>query len=135
MRAFLVLVGRIFLSSLFLTGAYWHLVNWEAGLQKIKKTAVYYPDLVLILSTLLLFLGGISLLLGYKTRLGAFFLLIEVIATAVIFDRFWEIRGAEMMLVLLSFLTRMAVCGGLFLLLSNGPGSISVDYRLLRKQN
>jgi len=110
-----------------LLSAYWHVTNWETALAKTTATGVLFPNVVLIVATVLLGIGGLCLLLGYKTRVGAVLLIIEIVATACIFYPFWTFEGAEMQLILLAFLIRMALCGGLLVLLNSGPGTISID--------
>ena len=123
------------MSSLFLTGAYWHITNWEAALAKTTATGTSYPDSILITATILLLVGGASLLLGYMTRIGVILLVIEIILTAIIFNNFWNFKGAEMQLILLAFLARIALCGRLLILLGTGPGTISIDFKVFRKDS
>lgn len=127
MSNLLIFVGRVLMSALFLLGAYWHVTNWETALAKTASTGVFRPDLILVFATVLLVLGGVSLLLGYKTRVGAVLLIVEIIMTALIFHPFWNATDADRTLVLLQFLNRTALCGGLLVLISAGPGSISID--------
>lgn len=114
---------------MFLMGAYWHITNWETALMKTAATGIWKPELFLIIATILLALGGISLLLGYKTRIGAFLLIFEIVLTAMIFYQFWAVADAERILVLLQFLNRTALCGGLLVLIGSGPGAISLGGR------
>ena len=127
MHSALFFLGRILMSSFFFVGAYWHITNWGTAVAKTQATGVLFPNLTLVVATLLLIAGGSSLLLGYKTRLGVVLLLIEVIFSALLFNKFWTLQGLDMQLVLLAFQTRMAICGGLLFLFAVGPGKVSID--------
>lgn len=126
MTNFLLLLGRILMSALFLVSSFWHMTNWEEALAKTAATGVWRPDFVLSTATLILALGGLSLLFGYKTRVGAALLVIEVLGTAVLFYPFWQPQS-DAFLVLLHFLTRTALAGGLLILLVTGAGVFSLD--------
>lgn len=126
MKLFLVFVGRILMSVLFLSGAYWHITNWQTALSKTAATGVMAPAAVLLASTILLLLGGICLLLGYKTNVGVVLLLIEMVPAAFLFHPFWTMSGNEMYLTFFAFQTKMAICGGLLCLYNTGPGMLSL---------
>jgi putative oxidoreductase len=125
----LIFIGRLMMSAMFLLGAYWHVTNWDIALLKTAATEVWKPDLFLFLATLLLGIGGISIFLGYKTRIGAALLILEIVATAIVFHPFWSVPKEQTVFMLLQFLNRTALCGGLVILLGTGPGSISIDHR------
>jgi len=115
------------MSALFLLSAYWNITHWNLALEKMARTGVGNSDILLIAATLALALGGISLLLGFKTRLGAFLLILEVVTAAVIFHPFWAVPQLELMTTLLQFLNRLGLCGGLVILLGIGAGRFSFD--------
>lgn len=125
-ESLLIFIGRLIMSALFLGGAYWHVTNWQSALQKTSAAGAPYPEAFLLLATLFLTLGGLSLLFGYLIRLGVLLLVIEIIPTTVLFYPFWAMKGPEMQLTLLAFLKSLALCSGLIFLLYSGPGSVSI---------
>jgi putative oxidoreductase len=129
MTSVFILLGRILLSSLFLFSAYWHITNWDAALAKTAATGYGRPEIIMTVATALLGLGGLSVLLGYNTRIGAILLIVELLGTAILFHPFWTLSGSEMQLSFLGFLNRISLCGGLLILLGCGPGSISIDLK------
>lgn len=122
----LLFLGRLILSALFLGSAYWHVTNWQAALQKTSAAGAIYPEAFLLSATLLLTLGGLSLLFGYLVRLGVILLLIAIIPTTFLFYPFWALKGPEMQLTLLAFLKNLSLCSGLLFLLYSGPGKFAV---------
>ena len=109
--------------------ASWHIFNWKASFEKAAPGEGMCMNFILIASILLLLAGGISLLLGYFTRVGVSFLLAELIMTSFIFHNFWDYTGNEMYVSFHLFMTKMAIGGGLLFLFSNGPGRMSIDAR------
>lgn len=126
-QSVLLFVGRLIMSILFLAGAYWHVTNWQVALQKTTLAAgAAYAELILISTTLLLILGGLSLLFGYLVRLGVILLLLELIPTTILFYPFWSAKGPEIQLTLLAFFKNLSLCSGLLFLFYSGPGKISI---------
>lgn len=66
-----------------------------------------------------LLLGGLSLILGYKTRLGAFLLICFLVPTTIVFHIGPDETGA--------LLKNAGLLGGLLMIISNGPGAWSID--------
>jgi putative oxidoreductase len=72
--------------------------------------------------------GGLSLLLGYKARLGALVLFLFLIPVTLTFHTWWTYADPkEQQVNMLFFLHNLALMGGLLLLLTIGPGPLSVD--------
>lgn len=78
------------------------------------------------------FLGGVSVLAGWKTRWGVTALLAFLAPVTVVFHGFWAYSGAEAQLQMIQFLKNLAIAGGLLALGAAGPGPISVDARAVR---
>lgn len=73
--------------------------------------------------------GGVLIMLGYKTRIGALMLIVFLIPTTVIFHEFWGLGGDEARAQMIHFMKNVSILGGLLLLYSHGPGPLSVDSR------
>jgi len=72
-------------------------------------------------------LGGLSVLLGFKARLGAIALIIFTIPAALIFHNFWAFEGMEQQTQMIMFMKNLAIIGGLLLITSFGSGPLSID--------
>ena len=78
-------------------------------------------------------LGATLILIGYRSGLGAFLILLYWIPLTFILDKFWEIPLTDhetRRSVALHFMKNIAIAGGLLLLLVNGSARFSVK-RLL----
>jgi putative oxidoreductase len=74
------------------------------------------------------FVGSMTVLLGYFTRLGTILLLIFLIPTTLIFHTNFVDPGQQ-----IHFMKNVSMFGGLLVLLSAGAGRYSLDY-LLRER-
>ncbi len=71
--------------------------------------------------------GGLSVLLGFKAKLGAIALLILIIPATLIFHNFLPIADPmAQKLQMIMFLKNLAIMGGLLLVVSFGSGPFSV---------
>ncbi len=126
---FALLVGRIFLSVIFLSAG-WHKLGDFSGTTGFMATRAAFESvgsMIPLLAGLAIFAelgGGLSLLLGWMTRLGAIGLVLFMIPTTLIFHDFW-IRPDQTIM----FFKNVAVIGALLILSTSGPGAISVDGR------
>ena len=122
-----ILIGRILLSLIFLVSAAGKLFNFNgtAGMMSAKGFPV--ASLFLVGALAFELLGGLSVLTGYKARLGAAALIIFLIPTTLIFHNFWAAQGMEQQMQAANFLKNVAIAGGLALLVAFGPGPLSID--------
>lgn len=127
MRDIIDLVGRIFLSAIFLFEA----VDTTLFFEKTKHTMLQYglnwhQDLLLYAAIFLLTLGGIMVLLGYRTTLGAVLLLIYWVPVTFIVHDFWWYPKDQIRLQSILFMQHIAVTGGLLMLVGKGTGRYSI---------
>ncbi|MBS0625684.1 MAG: DoxX family protein [Verrucomicrobia bacterium] len=122
----LMLLGRLAVCSFFLWTALEKIKNWHRAGDFLKHKHVPYANYVLPVCVALQVVGGLSLLLGFYTRLGAIFLLIYMVAHAYKIHDFWNSQGEEKTTQLQFFLKDLAVIGGLLFILAMGGGHIAV---------
>jgi putative oxidoreductase len=86
------------------------------------------PRLALFGAIGLILIGGLSLLTGAWTRIGAAFLFVFLAAATFYFHDFWMIADpAQRQLQIIQFMKNMAIGGGLLALIYAGGGPWSVD--------
>jgi len=127
MNRFTPLIGRFLISSIFIMSGLSKIGGWEqtAGYMASKGM----PAVTLFLAGAIIFevLGGLSVLLGFKARLGAIALIIFTIPAALIFHNFWAFEGMEQQTQMIMFMKNLAIIGGLLLITSFGSGPLSID--------
>jgi len=131
MKNWLDLLSRACLATIFLFEAY----DSIAYFQHTKKTMAAYgltgsQDLLLIGAIILLVLGGLLILIGYKASFGAFLLMVYWIPLTLIVHSFWNDPVEVRRLQSIMFMKNIAITGGLLAILVNGAGKFSVK-RLL----
>ena len=79
------------------------------------------------LSGLLAFLGGLSILLGFKARIGAWLLVIVLVPITLVMHRFWELEDAHVLLLNnLCFMKNLALVGASLMIAYFGSGPMSL---------
>ncbi|MBK8976784.1 MAG: DoxX family protein [Planctomycetes bacterium] len=130
LRHLTALLARLAIAALFLASAYDFVTDWGATLQRMREAGVPSVEVTVPLAVAACVLGGLAVLVGFLTRLGAVLLLAFVVATTWQFHRFWTSADPATAQVQQSdFLQYLAIAGGLLLLLAFGPGAASVDGR------
>lgn len=133
-------IGRFLLSLVFLAGAvnkilHWHesersllntLCEWQTyigfsdSLSDFISSMIPWTPILLLVATLMELLGSLSLLLGYKEKWGAVFLILFLIPVTVIMHQFWFVEGVAREMQLGHFLKNLAIIGGLILFTLQG---------------
>ena len=115
--------GRCAFVWFYLTGAMDILANFHRITGELEAKQVPVAPLVLLVALLVIFMGCISLLLGWHTRYGAVMLFGMTIVAAVTMHDFWHVAdGAARATELGIFSRDIAICGGLLLMVGMGPG-------------
>jgi len=120
-QTYLPLVGRTFLSSIFVYAGLNNLLNFSSTVERIGGM-LPAPSLALAGNILCCLLGSLSLILGFKARWGAVLLILFLVPTNLIFHQFWN-DGSET----IPFLKNLSLIGALLFVNAYGAGPISVD--------
>lgn len=115
-----VLLGRVFLSLIFIVSGFNKIMDY-AGTQGYMES-MGVPGFMLPLVIALELLGGIAVLVGFKTRFFAvLFIGFNVISALMFHTDFGDQTQMTM------FMKNIAIAGGFLLLFAQGAGSYSVD--------
>ena len=120
MTNILDLIGRIFISLVFLLSGFNKIGNYEGTIGWMESFGM--PGIFLI-PTIILEVGApILIIIGYKVKISAALLSLFCIATAVIFHNDFS---NQMQFV--SFMKNIALAGGFLFLVVNGAKDFSLD--------
>lgn len=114
------LVGRILLALMFVLGG-WSKISGYAGTQAYMASAGV-PGLLLPLVIIVELIGGLMIVIGFKTRLVALALFGFTIAASVLFHMNWAAPMQQLL-----FMKNLGIAGGFLLLVAAGAGAYSVD--------
>lgn len=117
---YLPLAGRICLALIFLKAGVSHLLGFSGFVSTIADKGLPIPAVVGVGAIVALLGGALSLILGYQTKIGAILLIVFLIPTTLLFHP--PVAGQFN-----DFLKNLALIGGLLIIMSSGPGLISVD--------
>lgn len=127
MKDIIDLIGRIFISLIFFYEAFDSIFYFKATLLKMEAYGLTWnPKLLLYASVFLLIFGGTLVLLGYRSGLGAFLLLLYWIPITFIVHSWWndpiDIKRIQSVL----FMRNLAIAGGLMVVAVNGSQRYSI---------
>ena len=120
------LVGRIFLSALFLIEGVGKLFTQEQVITYMEDYGV--PGMLFIPAVVVEILFPLLLIVGYKTRLAALVMALFTLTVAIIFHTDFS-DGIQ----LISFLKNLAIAGGFMIIIAYGSNKFSIDHFLKSK--
>lgn len=123
-----VLLGRLFFALIFLLAG----PNNFSG-QTIAYAAsqgVPLASIAVPLSGVLAIVGGLSILLGYRARTGAWLIALFLVAVTPTMHKFWTVTDPMMQqMQMIMFMKNLAMLGGALLISQFGAGPWSLDSR------
>ena len=120
---FIEVLGRIFLSAIFLINGIGKIFYYEGTIQYMENFNV--PGSLVIPAIIVEILFPILLIIGYYTKFSALVLSLFTLALAVIFHTDFSNQ-----MQLMSFLKNIAIAGGFLIIFVYGPGKYSIDHKL-----
>jgi putative oxidoreductase len=126
---YLVLPGRILYALIFLIAAFGH---FKAGtIQYAEAAGVPLASLAVPASGVLAFVGGLSILVGYKAKIGAALLVVFLVPVTVMMHAFWAVSDPMMKgMQEAMFLKNVSMLGAALLICYFGAGPYSLDQRV-----
>ena len=122
-----VFLGRLLFVLIFLMSGFTHFAKQTIGFaasQGVPMASVLVP-----LSGVIALVGGLSILLGYRARLGAWLIVIFLIGVTPM-HKFWGITDPMMQqMQMVMFLKNLTMLGGSLLITQFGSGPWSLDAR------
>jgi len=116
-------LGRIFLSAIFLINGVGKIFNYEETIQYMENFNV--SGNLIIPAIIVEILFPILLIIGYQTKFSALVLSLFTLILAVIFHTDFSNQ-----IQLISFLKNIAIAGGFLIIFVNGAGKYSIDHKL-----
>ncbi len=121
-----VLLGRILFALIFVVASVGHFskstIDYAAG-QGVPLASIGVP-----LSGVIAILGGLSVAVGYKAKLGAWLLVLFLVPVTIALHNFWAVQDPAMaQMQQAHFLKNISMLGGALLISYFGAGPFSVD--------
>lgn len=123
----LALLGRALLASIFIVSGLSKIPAWDETVQYMSNQGIPLVPLFLFPAIFIEVMGGLSILLGFKARLGAAALILYLIPVTLILHGFWSLDGMDRQIQFVNFLKNLSIMGGLTIVMAFGAGEISID--------
>ena len=123
-----VVLGRFLFTLIFLASGLRHF-----SMQTIAFAAslgVPLASIAVLFSGILAFVGGLSILLGYRAKLGAWLIVLFLVPVTLMMHRFWGISDpmrAQTQIIM--FMKNVSMLGGALVISQLGAGPLSFDAR------
>ena len=127
---YIPLIGRTFLAVIFLQSAIGKIFSFAATQQMMADRGLPLPALLLLGNIVFQLVGGLSLILGYRTRWGALILILFLIPTTLVFHNVFVDPGEQ-----IAFLKNLALIGSLMMVSYFGAGPVSLDHKRSLRQS
>ena len=114
------LVGRVFISGVFLLSGFSKIGNYEGTVGWMESFGL--PGFLLIPAIILEILAPILIIIGYQTRIAAGALSLFCLATAIIFHTDFSDQ-----MQFIAFMKNLALAGGFLFLVVNGAKGYCLD--------
>ena len=123
----ITLLGRILFALIFLMAGPNHFVKATiafAGSQGVPMASVLVP-----LSGTIALLGGLSILLGFRARIGAWLIVLFLVGVTPL-HKFWAVSDPMMhQIQMIMFMKNLSMIGGALVITQLGAGPWSFDAR------
>lgn len=117
------LASRVLLSAIFLKSGLDKILHPVGTMQyMVANGMTTMTGLFLACAIVIEIVGGLSLLLGYKSRWGTMALVVFLIPATLIFHRNFSDQIQTIM-----FMKNLAILGGLLMVIQNGSGGLSLS--------
>ncbi len=123
-----VLLGRFFYSIIFILASFNHFAPPTIGYAAAH--GVPRPEILVPVAGVMILVGGLSILFGYKARFGATLIALFLIPVTITLHAFWTATDPMIASIeQIMFFKNLAMLGGAFLLIYYGAGPCSIDHR------
>lgn len=126
-----VVLGRLLFGLIFVMSSFGHFSKQTIGYAAAQ--GVPLAPLAVPFSGLLALAGGLSILLGYRAKIGAWLIVLFLVPVSFTMHKFWGLTDPAMaQMQMIHFMKNMSMLGGALLISQFGAGPLSLDARRSR---
>ena len=124
----IVLLGRLFYALIFLMAAPNNFT--KQGIAYAASQGAPLASIGVPLMGVISLVGGLSILLGYRAKIGACLIVLFLLIVTPLMHRFWGVTDPMMAQVqMVMFMKNLSMLGGALLITQFGAGPLSLDAR------
>lgn len=125
---YIVLIGRILYSLIFINSGFFHFSGM--AVEYAASEGVPMANVLVPVSGIMAIAGGISILIGYKAKWGAWLLVLFLIPVTLMMHGFWKFNDpAQHQVQMTMFMKNTSMLGAAFFIAWFGAGPLSLDAR------
>src|SRR5579863_5204311 len=133
-RGPLTVLGRLLLCTIFFMAAVGNKIpNFDGTAKVMASVGIPSPKPMLVGAIIFLIVGSLSVIVGFKARIGAVLLFTFLVLATYYFHAFWKLEGHAQQEQMIQFMKNLSMMGAMLFITANGSGPMSVD-SLLRKR-
>ncbi|MBD2500968.1 DoxX family protein [Anabaena azotica] len=122
LQKYIPLVARSFLAVIFIYAGLNKVFNFAGTSASMAKVGLPIVEVLLVFTIAFQILGALSIILGYKTQIGAILLIIFMIPATIVFHN--PLSDPSQFN---NFFKNLSIIGGLLLILAYGTGPLSLE--------
>ena len=128
-RGILAVLGRLAIVTIFLMSAVGNKIpHFNDVVGFMRTNNVPYPEFLLPGAIVFLIAGSLSILVGYKARIGAVLLLVFLVMATYYFHNFWDKTDpAQQQEQMIQFMKNLSMMGTMLFIMAVGAGPFSLD--------
>ena len=132
----LTVLGRLLLCSIFFMAAVGNKIPHFSETAKVMESVgVPAPQFMLAGAIVFLVVGSLSVIAGYKARIGAVLLLTFLVLASYYFHPFWKLDGQAQQEQMIQFMKNLSMMGAMLFIVANGSGPMSLDTWLAKRKS
>ena len=130
----ITVLGRVLLGTIFFMAAVANKIPHFSQVAKVMDdVGIPAPQLMLVGAIVFLVAGSLSVILGYKARIGAVLLLTFLVLASYYFHPFWKLDGQAQQEQMIHFMKNLSMMGAMLFIVANGSGPMSLDSWLAKR--
>ena len=130
LQGVITVAGRVLLCAIFFASAVGQKIpHFNDFAAMMEQHGLPAAKVLLAGAIVFLIVGSLSVIVGYKARLGALLLLVFLALATYYFHNFWAAEEAQRQMQLVQFMKNLSMIGAMLLIIANGPGPMSFDAR------
>ena len=150
MQGVVTVAARVLLALIFFMSAVGNKIpKFTDVAGAMENQGVPVPQIMLVGAIVFLLLGSVSIIVGFKARIGATLLLIFLVLATYFFHDFWtwpqdvmwvlnsnsDVKLPVAQIEMISFMKNLALMGAMLFIIANGAGPMSADEKRAVKES
>ncbi len=134
LHGLLNVLSRVMIATIFLLSAVGNKIpKFDDVAALMKSQGIPQPQVMLAGAILFLIAGSLSIILGYKARIGAGLLFVFLVLATYYFHDFWNVINPLKQQLkqeqMIQFMKNLSLMGTMLFVMANGSGPMSLDQR------